>query len=155
SMGGYVALMLETASPGTLAGIVTLGTKFAWSPALALRETARLDPKIIAEKVPKFAAVLTERHAAAGGWELVLDRTGKILAGLGDGPLLTQRSLSHVQARVCVAVGDKDDTVSAEEAREYAAFIPSASSEVLPDTPHPIERVSPDAIVALMSKVMN
>ena len=32
SMGGYAALALEAEHPGTFAGILTLGTKFAWTP---------------------------------------------------------------------------------------------------------------------------
>lgn len=153
SMGGYAALSLEAQHPGTFSGIVTLGTKFAWTPALALRECSRLDAKTIAEKVPKFAAVLQERHASAGGWELLLERTSALLAELGDKPLLTRETLSRVQAAVCIAVGEKDDTVSADESIEYASYIPRATCEVLPETPHPIERVSVEDIVALVLTV--
>lgn len=123
SMGGYAALSLEAQHPGTLSAIVTLGTKFAWTPALALRECSRLDAKTIAEKIPKFARTLEERHAGAGGWEQVLERTAALLAELGERPLLTKESLARVEAHVCIAVGEKDDTVSADEAREYASYI--------------------------------
>lgn len=153
SMGGYAALALEAQHPGSLAGIVTLGTKFAWTPALALRECGRLDAKIIAEKIPKFATILAERHAGAGGWETMLQRTSALLTHLGGHPLLTQESLPRVQATVCIAVGEKDDTVRVDEAREYAAFIPRATSFMLADAPHPIERVSADAVVQLMRDV--
>lgn len=154
SMGGYAALALESMHPNTFAGILTLGTKFAWTPALALRECSRLDPAIIAEKVPKFAQILEQRHRDAGGWEHVLTKTGGVLARLGDSPLLTKESLARVEARVCIAVGEKDDTVSADEAREYAGFVPNGSSEVIPDAPHPIERVPVAAISQLMEKLI-
>lgn len=147
SMGGYVALALEAQRPGTFAGILTLGTKFAWTPALALREGSRLNADIIAEKVPKFAAALEERHRDAGGWKLLLDRTAGLLVQLGDNPILTRESLGQVQAQTCVAVGERDDTVSADEAREFAAYVTNARIEVLPEIPHPIERVPADAII--------
>ena len=38
SMGGYVALALESRRPNSFCGIVTLGTKFAWTPDGAARE---------------------------------------------------------------------------------------------------------------------
>lgn len=154
SMGGYLALALEAQFPGTFGAIVTLGTKFAWTPALALRELSRLDANIILEKIPKFASALEQRHAAAGGWKLVLERTGALLVELGDRPLLVRETLRSVRSTVCVAVGELDDTVSREEAAEYAAFIPKGSTRVIPGTPHPIERVSPAEIVSLMRGVM-
>jgi esterase/lipase len=58
SMGGYVALKFAAKFPGTVNEIVTLGTKFGWSPEIALKETAMLNPEKIEEKVPKFAAAL-------------------------------------------------------------------------------------------------
>ena len=153
SMGGYVALALEAAEPGTFSGIVTLGTKFAWTPALALREGSRLDAKIIAEKIPKFAKTLQERHAGAGGWEQVLDRTAQLLVDLGDRPRLTKETLERVRANVIVAVGEKDDTVTIDEAREYAAHVPHAIAVALPEVPHPIERVPIEAMVKLVRDV--
>jgi len=52
SMGGYVALFLETTSPGSLGKIMTLGTKFEWAPEGSGKEAAMLDPEKIKEKVP-------------------------------------------------------------------------------------------------------
>lgn len=154
SMGGYTALSLEAKNPGTFAGILTLGTKFAWDPALAVRESARLDANTIAEKVPKFASVLEERHRDVGGWKLLLERTANLLRGLGDNPTLTRDSVGRVQARVCIAVGERDDTVTIDEARDYAAFITHSRSEIVPDAPHPIERVPADAIVRQMAALI-
>ena len=51
SMSGYVALALEAERPGTFSGIVTLGTKFAWTPDVATTESARLDPAAISKKL--------------------------------------------------------------------------------------------------------
>lgn len=150
SMGGYVALTLETQHPGTFGAILTLGTKFAWSPAVASREGGRLNADVITEKVPKFAATLEARHAEAGGWKLLLQQTAGVLSALGELPVLTKDSLGRVRALTCVALGDRDDTMTVDEAREYASFIPGAQFELLADTPHPIERVPVSDIVTLM-----
>ena len=154
SMGGYTALALDASSPGTFAGIATLGTRFAWSPALALRELSRLDPDILLEKIPKFASALDARHQVAGGWKGVLEHTGQLLTALGDKPLLTRETMAAIQSRVTIAVGESDDTVGIDEAREYAAFIPNANARVISATPHPIERVAPSDIVSIVADVM-
>lgn len=154
SMGGYVALALEASAPGTFASIITLGTKFAWSPALALRELSRLDPNIIQEKIPRFASILSARHANAGGWKLVLERTGKLLTELGDAPILNRDTLGKVRSTVTVTVGLLDDTVNLEEAIEYASFMPNATARSLADVPHPIEKVPVETISSLVEEAL-
>jgi pimeloyl-ACP methyl ester carboxylesterase len=153
SMGGYVALTLEAKRPGTFSGIVTLGTKFEWTPTVAAQESARLDHGAISEKLPKFAATLSDRHTACGGWHDVLANTRLLLESLGSAPLLTRESLSHIAVPVCVAVGDRDETVSAAEAEKFAGYMRNGVSRVLADTPHPIERVSPDTVLRLVHDV--
>lgn len=150
SMGGYVALLLASRRPGTISGIATLGTKFAWSPDVAAREASNLDPAVIRAKVPRFAEVLAARHAGAGGWESVLRSTGALLADLGGEPRLTPEALSAIRIPVVLAVGAADQMVSAEETRATAAMIAGAEALVLPDVPHPIEKVSPTAILDLV-----
>lgn len=142
SMGGYVALALEAAHPGTFSRIVTLGTKFEWTPDVASREASRLNAAMIAEKVPKFATLLQERHAGAGGWEMLLQRTALLLHALGASPTLNREALARIAIPVTVAVGERDDTVSLDEATRIAAMIPSAQSAAVVGAPHPIERVA-------------
>lgn len=155
SMGGYVALALEAERPGTLGGIVTLGTKFMWTPEYATREGARLDARVMLEKVPKFAALLDERHAACGGWHALLGNTRRVMQVLGAAPLLTRASLARVGVPVMIAVGERDDTVSIDEAREVAAWMPKARAESLPDAPHPIERVPVALVVRAMEAMVH
>ena len=154
SMGGYVALALEAARPGTFAGIVTLGTKFAWTPAAAARESARLDAAVIREKIPRFAAALEARHARAGGWEPVLARTAALLRQVGERPLLGPDALSRVTCPVTVAVGEQDDTVSSDEAREAAGWCADGLAEVLPGIGHPIERVPLPLVESLVRQLL-
>lgn len=142
SMGGYAALLLEQREPGTLGGIVTLGTMLHWTPASAARAASRLDADALRARVPAFAAALEERHAGAGGWELMLARTAAMLHELGAAPPLTDQGLRRVHCPVHLLVGDRDDSVTLEEAAQAAAHLPHARASLLPDTPHPIEKVA-------------
>src|SRR5690606_10988031 len=64
SMGGMVALLLALEQDCPVKGIVTLGTKFGWTPEVAAREVALMDPDKIEQKVPAFARALEQRHRA-------------------------------------------------------------------------------------------
>src|SRR5205085_5867515 len=63
SMGGYVALALALSHPERMGRVMTLGTKFEWTPEIAKKEVARLNPERMRAKVPHFAAQLEERPA--------------------------------------------------------------------------------------------
>jgi pimeloyl-ACP methyl ester carboxylesterase len=45
SMGGYIALYLAATSPDRVQRVATLATKLAWTPEVAARECALLDPQ--------------------------------------------------------------------------------------------------------------
>lgn len=150
SMGGYVALALEADHPGTFARIVTLGTKFDWTPGSAEAAARRLDPDTVAAKVPSFAETLQLRHTVEGGWRRVMTDTAAMLRSLGEAPLLTAARLSRIAVPVRIVEGSRDDTLSPGESERAAAAIPGARHVILDDVQHPIERVPPEAIVALV-----
>ncbi|WP_310570636.1 alpha/beta fold hydrolase [Gemmatimonas sp.] len=154
SMGGYVALLLESLSPGTLGGIVTLGTKFEWTPDVAAGAAARLDAAVLQSKAPAFAEQLRVRHAGAGGWEQMMVRTAALLVALGATPLLTAETLASVQIPLRVAAGSRDDTLAEGEAGRLAALLPNATCTPLPDVPHPIERVPTALVVDLVGGLL-
>lgn len=153
SMGGYVALHLAATVPGLLAGVATLGTKLAWSPEVAMREGAMLDPSAMQTKVPKFASALAERHTALG-WEAVCAATRPLLDRLGTRPLVTPEALAAIAVPVTLMVGDRDPTVSVEETLAAARALPDGGCLVLPRTGHPLERAPLDdvarAVLALV-----
>lgn len=151
SMGGYASLLLEHLAPGTLGGIVTLGTMFRWTPEVAERAAARLNADMIRTKVPTFADTLGVRHASCGGWELVLERTATLLRALGDQPPLTLDVLSTIKCPVHLLVGDRDDSVTFDDTVQAAARLPRGRAALLPDTPHPIEKVAHDSIARAMT----
>lgn len=86
-MGGYVALWLAHQHPERVRKIVTLGTKFDWSPESARLEVKKLDAEKILEKVPAFALILETRHAP-NDWKQLLSRTSTMMLALGSDPLL-------------------------------------------------------------------
>ena len=146
SMGGYVALLLAARHPERLGRILTLATRLVWSPEIAARESTQLDPAVIREKVPRFAAQLAARHVASG-WEALLADTADMLRALGQTPLLGAREYQDIRCPVRLCVGDRDVTASVEDTREVQRLIPGAELEVFPRTPHPFERVSLDRLV--------
>lgn len=58
SMGGYVGLYLAGYAADYFTKIITLGTRFAWSPLAASHEVQWLQPAVVAEKVPTFDRML-------------------------------------------------------------------------------------------------
>ena len=140
SMGGYVALYLAANSPSLVTRVATLGTKLAWTPDAAARETSRLDPATIRTKVPKFAEALEHRHAGAGGWESVLANTAALMRELGEHPQVDDALLARIQQPVRLMVGDRDTVVSIDETAAAARKLAHGELAVLPATPHPYEQ---------------
>ena len=145
SMGGYVGLLLAQQEPQLVDKVVTLATKFEWSPDIAAREVKMLQPEVIRQKLPAFAKTLEERHGA-GSWEAVLHKTAALLEGLGRENRLNETILAEMQTPVLLMVGDRDKMVSVEETLRTSRFMPNAGLAVLPRTPHPIEQVDPELL---------
>jgi pimeloyl-ACP methyl ester carboxylesterase len=142
SMGGYAALYLAHAQPQRVRRIATLGTKFNWNHEVAAREARQLDPEKIREKVPQFARALEARHTAAG-WETVLSRTREMMTALGEQKAVTPEMLGGIPHRVRIGVGDRDSMVTLEESQAAYRSLPQGELEVLPGTPHPLEKIPP------------
>ena len=122
SMGGYVALYLESMYPSTFQKVITLGTKYEWSEEIAAKEIKMLRPDVIEQKLPAFAQQLANRH---GAMELknVLDKTAAMLLGLGKHPLLSSAVLQKITCPTLVLLGEKDNMVSTEETQNAAAAL--------------------------------
>ena len=140
SMGGYVALKNAIVHPDKVNRIMTLGTKFDWSPESAAREVKMLNPDVIAEKVPKFAEQLRQRHAPQD-WKQVLSKTAEMMLALGNGKALQPIDFRKVNCPVLITVGSSDNMVSVEESQEIASAISNSAFEVFEGFKHPIEQV--------------
>jgi pimeloyl-ACP methyl ester carboxylesterase len=146
SMGGYVALDLARRKPELVARIMTLATKFAWTPESAAREVQKLNPDSIAMGMPSFAATLQKRHTALG-WRTVLDRTADMMKGLGTAPVLGENELASIRQPVCIGIGEWDTMVSVGESEKAAGTLPNGELTVFQETKHPLESVETDVLV--------
>jgi pimeloyl-ACP methyl ester carboxylesterase len=151
SMGGYVALWLAHRYPELVRKIITLGTKFDWSPESAAKEIKKVDPDKILEKVPAFARILEQRHAP-NNWRELLQKTGSMMDQLGNKPLLTEDILKKINADVLVLRGDLDDMADLMYSKKVAQMLPHAKFASLEKTPHPIERVDVKFLVRVLTE---
>jgi pimeloyl-ACP methyl ester carboxylesterase len=141
SMGGYVATYLALNSDRVIKAF-TLGTKFLWTPEYAEKETRKLDPAKIIEKVPSFAEEVRQRHKHLS-FEDILSKTSRMMLDLGSNNLLSLDSFKNVNAEICVGIGDSDNTVGIDESVSVYHAIPRSKMCVLPNTLHPFEKVNP------------
>lgn len=146
SMGGYVALYVAALRPGRVRSVFTLGTKLRWTPEVAATMCAQLDADTIVRKVPRFAEQLARTHHSTG-WRQVLSETCGALRALGESPLLTDSLLARIACPVRLVIGDRDNTVDVEEVRDAARLLSRGQYEVLPGTPHAMERVPLERLV--------
>nr|AIA11310.1 Alpha/beta hydrolase family [uncultured bacterium]AIA11633.1 Alpha/beta hydrolase family [uncultured bacterium] len=151
SMGGFVACALARSHANVVRSVATLGTKFYWDAEVAEREVALLNPQKIAAKVPHFARTLAERHTAAG-WEQVLDHTGELLRSLGRSGGLRPADVASIEQRARIMLGDRDATVSMAESVDIYKAMPRGELEVLPMTPHQLERVTMERLAYTLTQ---
>jgi len=152
SMGGYAALYLASQKHNLLGKIITLGTKFEWSPEIAQREIKMLDTKTIIEKVPKFAAILQNRHG--NNWQLLLQKTSEMMIDLGNNNLLNQKTFSQIDNPVFIGLADNDSMVSAAETDYAGLLIKGATRFSLQNSKHPIEAINTNQLVNMIQEFL-
>ncbi|MBO6516127.1 MAG: alpha/beta hydrolase [Bacteroidia bacterium] len=145
SMGGYVALSLAIKKPELFSEIVTLGTKFHWTPEIAQREIRMLNPSKIEEKIPQFAQYLNDLHRPAD-WKQVMEKTAEMMIDLGTSNSPTPNGISNVRLPVTIGLGDQDNMVTVEESKYAAQQLPNGRFVQLQNTPHPIAQVNVETL---------
>ena len=150
SMGGYVALKLSSAQPDKLGKIMTLGTKFDWTPESAAREVKMLNPEKIEEKVPAFAKALQNLHAP-NDWKELLNKTAGLMTELGNGKALTPDQIRSIQNEVLICRGSEDNMVTEEESVSAADALPNGHFSSISGFLHPIEKVDSDILASQIS----
>ncbi|MDQ3021501.1 MAG: alpha/beta hydrolase [Bacteroidota bacterium] len=146
SMGGYVALYIARNFPGKINKIFTTGTKFNWNEETSLKESKLLNPEKIIEKIPKFAQELALRHSPED-WKIVLSKTAEMMIELGKNKILKDEDFSLTENEVQVSVGDRDNMVTIEETADVYKKLKNGRLIVMPDTPHPIEKIKLERLV--------
>lgn len=153
SMGGYVALNLALKPGNRIQKVITLGTKFNWSSAVVEKETAGLDPVLMQQKIPAFAAQLEQKHGP--DWKDLVTRTADLMREIHAADFLNTASLSSITNKTLLGLGDRDKMVSLEETVAVYKSLPDASLYVLPGTKHPIELVDTGLLSAMILHFMN
>lgn len=146
SMGGYVAMSVAAIRPDLIKGLITLGTKWDWSPEIAALEVKMLDPAIMAEKVPALVELLKERHAPTN-WQDVVEATANMLKQLGAHPLLNEADLVGINMPILILRGSADRMISADESLRVANLIRHGQYAELPDQKHPFEQVNLELLI--------
>lgn len=150
SMGGYVALTAAARYPNRFKQILTLGSKFKWSPEIAAGEIKLLNPEKIAEKVPHFAQRLNELHQPED-WKKVMRKTADMMVEMGEGKRTADEEFAKVQIPVQVGIGDKDNMVSIEETKHVADLLSNGILKIIEGVPHPIEMIKPEVLEAYVT----
>ncbi len=145
SMGGYVALNTTIEHPGRIGKIVTLGTKFSWSPEIALQEVKQLNPDKIIEKIPSYADKLKKEHLP-GDWRLVMNKTAAMMSKMGDNVPLNFNALAKIENQVVIGIGNKDRMVGIEESKKIADQIPNGHLQIIEGFKHPIDTLDIDEL---------
>lgn len=153
SMGGYVAMYLARHFPERVEKISTLGTVLKWNSNIAEREVEFLNPDKIREKVPKFAEELNKRHPV--GWQEVALKTKDLLSDLGENPRINDSEWSEITHNIRIHVGDSDVTAGIQQSIEVYNELQNGELTVLPDTPHPIEKVNLKLLAASLNGFLN
>ena len=153
SMGGYVALLLAAMRPLRVEAVATLGTKFDWTPESAAKETARLNPALMPEKIPAFVQLLSTRHGE-DKWETVVNHTAGLLTRLGESPDLNEATLAQITCPVFIGRGSLDTGVTRKESEAAASAIPHGQYIELVDVKHPLEQISEKVLTDYMKKTI-
>lgn len=154
SMGGMVALDLASKNSEILGSILTLGTKFRWSPEIAQHEIKMLNPDKIQEKLPKFAQILEKRHFPAD-WKQVLEYTKNMMLHLGDHNPINSETWAHIPNHVEICLGEQDEMVSQDETIEIHKLLPNSNFNTIPNSKHPIEQVDLDDLVGRIFRLLD
>jgi pimeloyl-ACP methyl ester carboxylesterase len=154
SMGGYVALQLAHAYPERVNRIVTLGTKFHWTPESAEKEVRMMNPDIIKNKIPAFAASLAERHHPEN-WKEIMTRTGKMMTLLGEGAALTQDHFTSIENDVLVCIGSQDHMVTIQESERTAHHLKNGRLKIIEGFKHPLEAIDQNVLADICTQYFN
>ncbi len=147
SMGGYVGLDLAIRHERGLKQLVTLGTKLNWSEHIAEEEIAKLS----IDNLALIHEKLEQEHGNA--WQDVVFATHAIMRSIGQNPL-NKEDFGKMQVPVCLLLGEKDKMVTQDETMAFAGSGGSCSYEVMPATPHLLERVDGPMIAAKINKLL-
>lgn len=137
SMGAMTALQFGARTPERLRTLVVVGITTHREPRASVGRRL-MDPAMILERDPTFAATLARRHDAGqgeGAWQRLLPA---IAADIGTQPLLTPAELHAIDCPTMVVCGDRDPFVPTEHAAGLARQLPAGRLFIAPDSGHEV-----------------
>lgn len=149
SLGGYLALTVAQKSEKNILGIVTLGTKFDWSPETAKKETKGLNISFLKSKVPDFYEYLTTLHREH--LPDLLTATASFMLELGNSPAINEATVKKISIPVRIIRGGKDKMVSKEESVQIANAIKQGLYFEIPHFIHPIGYLNKKRVAHMLS----
>ena len=154
SMGGYVALNLALKFPSLVGKVITLGTKFEWTPVFAEKEIKMLDPEAIQMKVPAFAERLKQLHGAED-WKNVVLKTAKMMRHLGEYPILKEEDFQRINNATLICLGELDTMSTQAESKVVSNRLPNGQFHEIENLKHPIESAPIDKMVSLINNFLS
>jgi pimeloyl-ACP methyl ester carboxylesterase len=154
SMGGYAALLFAAKYPERVEKIFTLGTKLLWTPEEAERESQFLFPEKMEEKTPGFANKLKEMHGLTN-WANLVNKTRTFISSMGKNAPLSKEIFKNISCRVLLGVGDKDTMARVEDTVNVYGMLPKGELLVIPNTPHPFEKVDLESLANQIIRFFN
>lgn len=141
SLGGYLALDAALRKNKNILGIVTLGTKLNWSPAIAAAEVNTLNVDFLKTKATSFYDYLVQLH----GTHLndLLAKTSAFIHSIGNQPLLNDNTTHHLTIPIRITHGGKDKMVTREESQKMAECSSNGLYFEIPSFIHPMGFLSP------------
>ncbi len=138
SMGGYVALNFALKHPDLVQKIITLGTKFDWTPTFAEKEIKMLNPETIQMKVPAFAERLKQLHGIEN-WKNVVVKTAKMMQKLGENPTLKEVDFQKINTSTLICLGELDAMSTQVESINVSNWLQNGQFQSIENLKHPIE----------------
>ncbi|MER3524151.1 MAG: hypothetical protein C4326_08815 [Ignavibacteria bacterium] len=148
SLGGYIGLAFGVQHPGRVHALMMHASKFYWTPTAAAAAAEDLDAELIMEKAPQWAKQLQADHAfgSEDAWRTLVHSAREFIGTLpAEG--LSEHALRLADFPVLVTVGDADDMIPRGEAERLTAALPNGTLEILPETPHPLQRVKKEVVL--------
>jgi pimeloyl-ACP methyl ester carboxylesterase len=93
------------------------------------------------EKVPNYANYLMIQHGM-NIWKQVLQQTETMMNDLTKHVVLVDEDFKQIKCPIIIGVSDKDTTATLDENLKIYKLLPNAGFFVLPNTPHPFDKIN-------------
>jgi pimeloyl-ACP methyl ester carboxylesterase len=150
SMGGYAALYFAKLHPNRVEKIAAINVKYNWDPLSTQKELAMLNADKMIEKIPSFVDKLMVQHGM-NFWKQVINQTASMFEQMSKDFILTKEDYETIKVPVLLGVGDKDTTTSIDETLDIYKKLPNPQLWVMPNTPHPFDKIHPEILATQLA----